>query len=164
MKTLRFLPLMLTLFLPSLALTSCDNDDDNSNMPDVTISLSYGDGAVAVDHEVYVVQGNDLTVTGVFVKANRPGKTATLGPVTYTFNGVVVGYNPVAPFGLTLPTASLAPGQYLLTLGMTVAELHCELAQAVASVPVNVVADEADIPSNPNDDGDPQHAVRISLQ
>lgn len=163
MKILRLLPLMMALVIPSLALTSCDDDDD-SDMPDVTISLSYGEGAVAVDHQVYVVKGNDLTVTGVYVRANRPGKTATLGPVTYSFNGVVVGYNPVAPFGITLPTASLEPGQYVLTLSMTVAEVHCELAQGMASVPVNVVDSESDIPSNPDNDGGNTHEVKISLQ
>lgn len=163
MKTLQLLSILIALLLPSIVLTSC-NDDDDKNMPDITISLSYGENATAIDHEVYVVQGNDLTITGVYVKANRPGKNATIGPVTYSFNGIVVGYNPVAPFGITIPTASLEPGKYSLSLGMSVAELHCELAQAYAQVPVNIVASDTDIPSNPNDNGEAEHAVRISLQ
>ena len=59
MKILRLLPLMMALVIPSLALTSCDDDDD-SDMPDVTISLSYGEGAVAVDHQVYVSRATTL--------------------------------------------------------------------------------------------------------
>lgn len=163
MKLFRLTLAMLIALTASFAMTSCDGDDDK-NMPDVSISLSYGDNATAIDHEVYIVQGNDLVVTGVYVKANRPGKTATIGPVTYSLNGIIVGYNPVAPFGITVPMATLTPGKYILTLGMSVAEVHCELAQSTAQVPVNIVASESDIPSNPNDDGAEQHAVRFSLQ
>lgn len=162
MKLIRLSTILMAAMLMSFAMTSCD-DDDGKNMPDVSISLSYGDNATVIDHEVYIVQGNDLVVTGVYVKANRPGKTATIGPVTYTLNGITIGYNPVAPFGITLPMAAMQPGKYILTIGMSVAEVHCELAQTTAQIPVNIVASADDIPSIPNDDGSEQHAVRISF-
>ena len=111
-----------------------------------------------------MVRGNDLQITGVYVRANRPGKTATIGPVTYSLDGVTVGYNPVAPFGITVPTASLNPGSYLLTVSMTVAVVHCEIAQAYAPIAVNVVASADDIPSDANESEGPEYVVRINLQ
>lgn len=163
MKYLRILLCVVAVVFMVTVFSSCD-DDSESNRPDVTISVSYGEEVSVVDNDVYLVQGNDLQITGVYVRANRPGKTATMGPVTYAFNGITVGYNPVAPFGITVPTASLSPGRYLLTIGMTVAEVHCELAQAYAPIEVNIVSSQDDIPSDADNADGSLYPVRINLQ
>jgi len=141
---------MKKLFLAFLALpllasfTACSDDDDN--MPDVNLNLTYGNAQV-VDDEVYVVKPDTFRIDRVEVTAVNPDKKATNGPVSYFINAVPLGTNPVAPFGMVLPTTDMKVGSYVIQMVMPIYEEGSELSTAVAQVKLNVVADSAEIPS-----------------
>lgn len=140
---------MKKLFLALLALpligmmTACSSDDD---MPQVNIDLNYGNSTV-VDNQVYVVKPDTFKIESVTVTAAREGKKATNGPVSYFINGVPLGTNPVAPYGIELPTDDMEVGSYAIQLYMPIYEQGCELASSVSEIRLNVVADSADIPT-----------------
>lgn len=137
--------LLALLALPMLlAATSCSDDD---SLPQVNINLTYGN-AVVVDNRVYVVKNDTLRVESVNVTAVREGHKATNGSVSYFIDGVPVGTNPFAPYGIAIATDSFEPGAYVLQLVMPIYEEGCELSTALSQVSVNVVASQADIPSS----------------
>jgi len=141
---------MKKLFLALLALpllasfTACSDDDDN--MPDVNLNLTYGNATV-VDDEVYVVKPDTFRIDRVEVTAVNPDKKATNGPVSYFMNAVPLGTNPMPPYGMKLYTGDMEVGTYIIQLLMPIYEEGCELSTAMTQVKVNVVADPADIPS-----------------
>lgn len=136
--------LLALLALPLLAsFASCSSDDD---MPQVNIDLTYGNASV-IDGQVYVVQPDTFRILSVAVTPVREGHKATNGPVSYFMNGVPVGTSPVAPFGVNILTSDLKPGAYAVQMFMPVYEEGCELANAVAQIQLNVLADSTQLPS-----------------
>ncbi len=122
--------------------SSCSEED---KLPNVNMTLTYESGVVS-DGMVYIVQPDDLIVKSINITAVNQGHKATSGPVTYWLNGMSLGTNPEAPFGITIPTKNLEPGKYALQLSMPVYEEDCELSTATAVVVVNVVADVQELP------------------
>ncbi|MCM1482890.1 MAG: hypothetical protein NC043_01015 [Muribaculaceae bacterium] len=146
----------LLLALPLLALAAACSDDDK-NLPDVTLNVTYKNGSV-VDRQVYVVQGDTLVVDSVYLTSNRAGKNAGIvGGVSYWWdgipysftlpNGAIMNLNPVPPYRISVPTDDANVGAHSLTMLMDIAQEGSELASAAAGITVNVVADAADIPS-----------------
>lgn len=136
--------LLAILALPLMvAFSACSDDDDK---PQVNLDLTY-ENATVVNGEVYVVQPDTFYVSAVSVTPVREGHKATNGPVSYFINGIPLGTNPVAPYGMYLATDSMKVGSYSLQLFMPVYEVGCELSNIAANVQLNIVADSADIPS-----------------
>lgn len=138
--------MFLALVLPVLAFvaSSCDDDDDT---PQVEISFTYRNGVVA-ENSVYAVQPDTLVIESINVKAVREGhKAIATPPVNFWLDGVPVGTSFVAPYSIAFPTEKLALGRHALDVSMGIAEEGYALSTAVARVYINVVADEADIPS-----------------
>ncbi len=123
--------------------TSCSSDDEK---PQVNIDLTYGNASV-IDGQVYVVQPDTFKILSVAVTPVREGHKATNGPVSYFMNGVPMGTNPVAPFGVNILTSELTPGAYAVQMFMPVYEEGCELANAVAQIQLNVLSDSTQLPS-----------------
>lgn len=123
------------------ALTACHDDDD---MPQVNLKVQYN--SPVVDGEVYVVKPNDFKIESVDVTAVREGHKATNGPVSYFINAIPVGTNPVSPYGITIPTADLEIGKFVVQMVMPIYEVDCTMATAVSQITVNVVENESDIP------------------
>ena len=73
-----FYYLLLMLPLGMLA-TSCDDDDNN--VPNVSIQATIS-GGVFDNDEIYVVKGETLTIDGLKL-VNNTNKEGTLGAVTY---------------------------------------------------------------------------------
>ncbi len=131
------LPLMMSL-------ASCHDDDE---LPDVNINVTYKN-AVVVDHQVYVVQGQEFGIESIVTTAAQEGKNATNGAVSYWLNGIPVGTTDVQPFAITLaPEWTQETGSFYIEFVMPVYEEGCALATAYARVKVNVVASADDIPS-----------------
>lgn len=132
------------LALPLLAsMVSCSSDDD---MPDVTLNVTYGNSTV-VDKQVYVVKPDTFRIDRLDVTAVSADKKAANGPVSYFLNAVPLGTNPVAPFGIAIPTRDMQAGSYVLQLTMPVYEEGCELSTLFTQIQLNVVDDQSDIPT-----------------
>jgi len=129
--------------LPVLAVTACSDDDDT---PDVDISVNYENG-VQVEDTVYAVMGDTLKITGIEVKAKRPGKKATGGIVTYNLNGVTYFVSAVAPYPCYIPTSDFVAGRYVLGMLMPIFEVDCTPATAYMEMPLKFVENADQIPS-----------------
>lgn len=143
MKTISsFLTFCLCVSMAIIA-SSCSED---ANLPKVSITMTYESGVIS-EGEVYIAQPDELIIKSIDVTAENKSHKATSGPVTYWLNGMSLGTNPVAPFGITIPTKNLEPGIYALQLSMAIYEEDCELSTATAVIVVHIVADATELPS-----------------
>ncbi len=140
----KLISLLLALPLMAIAFTSCDNSEDD--YPQVSIDFAYTGGVVS-ESQVYVVQPDTLCIDSIGVSAVRQGhKAMCVGPVNYWIDGVPVGSNFIAPFGICIKSEELSIGSHTLTAQLGIAEEGYPLSTVVTQVRINVVADKADIP------------------
>lgn len=133
----------LLLALPLALFASCDDDND---LPEVTFDVTMS-GGVESNGEIYVVQGETLTVDEVKVTSDT-NKAATLGATTYYWSGLPVGTTIVVPFSWEFNTADLEPGKYALQIQTNVYQTDKSPAVAMLSYVVNVVASAEDLPAD----------------
>ena len=133
----------LLIALPMLLVAACDNDDD---YPDVKVGVSY-EGATSVDGTLYCVQGDTLTVDSVFVTPVNTNSRATIGSVTYVFDGRPLGIAPTPPYAISILTEPIPTGTYDLRLQMSVFENGRTPGIAYCTIPVTIVESESDIPT-----------------
>lgn len=134
MKRLNFLALALVAVLP-LIFTSCSNDDD---LPEVDLSVAFS-GASEQDGILYVVQGDDLVIEGLYVTPVAGTKKATLGATAYYWDYQFIGTSMMEPFGMSFNTARLPVGDYLLQINTTVFQVDKSVGIAYITFPVKVV-------------------------
>lgn len=127
------------------AFTSCD---DNDSLPDVDFRVTL-EGGVFANNDIYVVQGDTLTVASVQVVNNEQGKSVTIPYVNYYFNHQFIGRNAIEPFNFDIAMPETMPiGKYYLELTAPVFAVDKEPGYAVISYVVNVVQSADDIPDN----------------
>ena len=149
MKQTLFYNLLLLLPLCFMA-AACD--DDNANLPNVSISATIS-GGVLDNEEIYVVQGTDLVIDGLTL-VNNSGKEGTLGAVTYYWDHYLVGTNIVQPYGLTINTADQKLGRHLLQAQMPIYVVDHPICYGFIQYYVNIVATEAELPGGGTDTPD----------
>ena len=133
--------LYLLLLLPLGLLASCSDDND---LPDVDVNVSF-DNVVAADNQLYVVKGDSLKVTGVYIKGNN-NQTAVINSINYMWNNTLVLWNPISPYNADFVTDHTKPGTYLLTLNMDIAQVDKTLAYCILDFKVTVVSDASQLP------------------
>lgn len=137
----KFLYLLLTI--PALGLLSaCDNDD---NVPQVSIQVDY-EGAVEVGGTLYVVQDEPFSITAVTVTPDQGTGNALIGPISYAWNYVYAGTSEFAPYGMTFDTSVMNPGNHILQITGTIAQVNKPLVTLNLAYRVKVVASVEDIP------------------
>lgn len=135
----------LMLFFPMMwALTSCSNDDD---LPQVDISIDYS-GATEVDGVFYVVAGNTFAIDALKVTPLDGYGKATLSTTAYYWNYQFVGSTIVEPFGMKFETEGMEPGNAVLQINTTVAQVDRSIGIAYFTLPVKIVESEGDIPGD----------------
>lgn len=146
----------LLLLLIPLGLTSCHDDDDD--LPNVDFDVTF-DGAVIDNDVIYVVQGESFSVESVKVINRDPGKSAIITSATYFWDAFPLGTSVVDPYGFEIETSSTTPlGNHSLQISCPVYAVDKEMATALVTFTVCVVADEADLPETTVGDG-LQHRV-----
>ena len=144
--------LYLLLLLPLSFLASCDDDDD---MPDVRVDVSMSN-VTQYEGITYVVQGDTLVVNSVTVEPVTGGR-ATLTGVEYVWDiysqNMGIGYSPIAPFGIRIPTNTVGLGNHLLQLRTAILQVDKSVANALISYPIKVVESADDIPSTAPEKG-----------
>lgn len=151
--------LYLLLVLPLVGLLAACSKDDAKDLPEVSLSLDYS-GAASVNGELYAIQGDTVTIENLTVTPLPGAKKATLGEVTYGFDGVPFFRSIVSPYATKILTADLKPGQYLLTVVATVFQVDKEVAFATFTYPLNIVGMAEDIPAG----GQLSHTVTPDFQ
>lgn len=150
MKRFTFTNLLLAgmMVLMAGALASCSNDDD---LPEVKIDISFS--RASEDNGVlYVMKGNDLSIDALTVTPLNNGKKATLGATAYYWNYQYLGSTVVEPFGLTIDTADMPVGEYVLQINTTVFQVDKSVGVAYFTYPVVIVESAADLPEGVNPD------------
>ena len=133
--------LYLLLLLPLGFFASCSDDND---LPSVNVSVHI-DNAVDANGKIYIVEGEDLSVTGIDVESLN-GKAAGLNGVNYVLDHVGIGYTIVQPFAATISADILPVGNHLLTLAFDVLQVDKSIAYAQLSTVVTVVPTVEDLP------------------
>lgn len=136
--------LSLLVVIPAIFMASC-HDDDN-DLPEVDFNIEYSGGVIA-DDQLYVVQGDTLSVDSVWVTPRNNTKNAAVLSVTYRLDGWMIASTPFQPFSCVIPTAGLKPGKYVLGLQAPVVQVDKTPATAYTSRTITVVENAADVPS-----------------
>lgn len=147
----RFLYLLFAL--PLLALiTSCD--DDEKNLPNVSVSVDYS-GATYADGTFTVKQGEEFAITALKVIPAEGTKEATLGRTIYFIDGFPIYETIVSPFGVKIDTGTLEIGKHLLQVRTTIFQVDKEVATGLFTYTLDVIEnDNPENPDNPGEGGD----------
>lgn len=140
-KYLYLLLIPLLGFLP----VSCNDDDDD--IPDVSISAEVS-GGVIDNNTLYAVQGDIVNIDAITLD-NRTGKDGAVGVVNYYIDGVSVAQSFVAPFGLTIDTGILPVGNHLVTADMPIYVVDYPICWGVLNMKLAVVESADDLPGEP---------------
>lgn len=139
-----FFYLLLLAALPILGFTSCSDDDD---LPNVDFSLEIS-GGVSVDGVIYVVQGDTLSIDAVNVTNVDSDKSALITAATYYWDAFRLGISTLPPYGFEIVTGEgTSLGKHELAIECPVYAVDKSPAIANVFYPVQIVADEADIPT-----------------
>lgn len=133
----------LLMALPVMLFASCD--DDNS-LPKVDVSISI-DGGVSANDEIYVVQGDTLTVESINVINKEQGKNAIITSATYSWDYAFVGVSVTPPYGAEFVTENMPLGQHLLQIESPLYAVDKSPAMMYMAFKVKIVESADDIPS-----------------
>lgn len=143
----KFLYLLLALPLLGFLTTSCDDDD--KDLPNVSLTIDYT-GGTEEDGVVSVLQGNTLEITSLNVIPAEGTKEATLTNVVYFLDGIPVGRTGIQPFAININTTNLEVGEHYLGVQATVLQVGKSVGFAIARFKFNVLPND----NQPGDGGD----------
>lgn len=129
--------------LPLAFFASCSDDDDIAQV-DFNVTVS---GVTKYNGNFYTVAGNEVSVDDVSVKS-LTDQAATVTAVRYFLNGV-----PIIPeyedgeFTINFTTENLKAGTYSLGITATVLQVDKSINTAALSLPLVIVAEESELPS-----------------
>ncbi len=149
------------LFLPLLAImvTSCDNDD--KDLPNVTLSIEYS-GATEQDGVLSIEQGQTLTIDALTVTPAEGTKQATLGQTIYYLDGVPFFSTVTVPFATEINTTNLELGSHTLAVRTTVYQVGKEIGFALAQFNFVVTESTSDDTSDDSTTGTLTPDVRVT--
>lgn len=129
--------LLYLLMLPLIAVmvTSCDNDD--KDLPNVTLSIEYS-GATEQDGVLSVEQGQILYIDALKVTPAEGTKQATLGQTIYYVDGLPFYSTVLVPFATEINTTGMKIGEHTLGVRTTVYQVDKEIGFALAQFRFNV--------------------------
>lgn len=119
------------LLLPLLAVMVTACDDDDKDLPDVTLSIEYS-GATEQDGVLTIEQGQVLTIDALKVTPAEGTKQATLGQTIYYLDGIPFYSTVVVPFATEINTTDMEIGEHTLGVRTTVYQVDKEIGFALA--------------------------------
>lgn len=132
--------LYLLLLLPLAMLGGCHDDDD---IPDVNVSIAL-DNVVVDGNVIYTVKETPLKITSISVQG--VGSRALVTSVAYFWDGIRIGWSPVAPFAATIAGDVIPAGNHVLGISMEVAQEGKSLGFCAVTYNVKAVESESDLP------------------
>lgn len=133
--------LYLLLALPLLGIFAASCSDDDKDLPNVTLSMEYS-GATYADGVFTVEQGDTLSIDALKVIPAEGTKEATLGPVTYYLDNLLLGTTPVEPFAIAIPTDNLPVGKYVLQASANIFQVGKSVGFGVFAYKINVIENQ----------------------
>ena len=147
----------LFLLLPFTMLVSCSKDDFSP--VDMTLTLS---GVTQVNDHFYSVEGEDITIENLTVKALN-GENCGLANVVYSLDGIPLLGTPGNPFLGTIPTENLpGPGTYSLNITGNLLEVGSAVKVFAVSYPITIVESAEDLPENAPEIGSYSYTITIT--
>lgn len=138
----KYLYLFILAVLPAV-LAACSDDND---LPQVDFTLSI-EGGTYVDGNLYVVQGQNLTIESITVTNTESNKGAMITSASYYWDGYYLGAAIQPPYGFEIETTDQTPvGRHVLEIVSPLYAVDKTMATSVLVYNVNVVASEDDIP------------------
>lgn len=142
MKKLYYLLLALPLFA---ILAACDDDD--KNIPEVSLSIEYSGGTLN-DGTLYVVEGDTLKIDALVVTPAPGTGKAVLGQTTYLWDGRPFYTTGIAPFSVAIGTADMAEGNHTLTINSQIFQEGKSIGWGIFQYKVVIVAAPEDQPGD----------------
>ncbi len=138
--------LLALLFLPLFGLLSSCSDDEK-DLPEVDMEVTVS-GAVEHNDEgvLYIEQGKELVINALKV-IPRNGQSATIGLTTYYLDGIPQLQTATEPFGATLSTKELLPGDYTFQIKSAVYQI--DKSAAFMLLTFKLVVTEEQQPDSP---------------
>lgn len=134
-----------------LGFTSCSDDDEN--LPEVTMNVQISGGVQNPDdNKIYVTEGTPLVFESIEAIPTNHKKT-TLGLTTYFLQGVPVAQTITVPFGATIETEGLQPGEYTLQIKTEVYQV--DKAAAFMLLTYTMVVEADDTPDSGDEEATP---------
>lgn len=137
----------LLLALPLFASLAACNDDDDKNIPDVSVSIDYSGGTLN-DGVLYVVKGETLSIEGLTVTPAPGTGKAVLGQTTYIWDGRPFYTTGIAPFAVDIDTEDMAEGPHTLTVNTQIFQVDKSTGWGVFRYKVEIVAAAEDQPGD----------------
>lgn len=130
--------LFYLLLLPLLAVMVTACDDDDKDLPNVTLSIEYS-GATEQDGVLTVEQGQILNIDALVVTPAEGTKQATLGQTIYYIDGIPFYSTVVVPFATEINTTGMEIGMHTLGVRSTVYQVDKEIGFALAEFKFQVI-------------------------
>lgn len=138
--------LSLFLAVPMLAFMSACDDDD-SKVPDVSVSIQYSGGSL-VDDVLTVVEGDTLKIEGLKVTPAPGTGDAVLGQTTYFLDNVPFFTTIIAPFAVDIDTEGLKEGTHYLSVNTQIFQVDKSIGWGIFQYKLNIVAAPEDQPGD----------------
>lgn len=126
--------------------TACDDDDDK-NIPDVSLSIQYSGGTLE-DNTLYVVEGDVLTIDALNVTPAPGTGKAVLGNTTYFMDGVPFYVTGVAPYSVSIDTSDLAVGPHTLGVHAQIFQIDKSIGWGIFTYKLQIVESTDDQPDD----------------
>lgn len=132
----------LLFLLPLAFFASCDDDDDVAQV-DLEVTVS---GVTKVNNAFYTVSGNTVVIDGLTAKS-LTDKTATVTGVRYYLDKIPIwaSYED-GKFSFDFSTENIPAGSHVINITATVLQVDKSITSAVMNVPLNIVAEETELP------------------
>lgn len=133
------------MMIPMLGFVACSNDDDD-DLPNVDFHFEIS-GATRSEGVIYVVQGSTFEITSLTVTNNEAGKGAGITSASYYWDNFFLGTTVQPPYAFEFITNEDTPlGRHQIQVSCPVFAVDKELANAIVTLNVEVVAAEEDLP------------------
>ncbi len=138
--------LSLFLALPMLAfVASCDDDD--SKVPDVSVSIEYSGGTLT-DGVLTVVEGDTLKIEGLKVTPAPGTGEAVLGVTTYFLDNIPFLTTSISPFAVDIDTEGMKEGTHYLRVNTQIFQVNKSIGWGIFQYKLNIVASPDDQPGD----------------
>ena len=136
--------LLYFIVLLPFIFVSCKNDDEIPNV-DFKVEIS---GGKYVNDKIYVVKGDTLTLEKVEIVSHD--KNATIGEVSYFWDGQFIFTNPFPPYKISISTNKMALDVHRLHFNCPVYAEDYPILTAYFDYKVELVEIQDSIPNQPS--------------